>query len=109
MGETHPQLDIRCGERVSTPAGGYAEAAHITPLGIPHNGPDQPSNLLCLCPNCHRRFDSLARYIDQQDNVTEGATGEVVGSLRRHPEHLISNDHLAAHRNRALLANHAGR
>lgn len=98
-----------CGERVDTPAGGYAEAAHITPLGIPHNGPDQPSNMLCLCPNCHRRFDSLARYIDEHDNVIEGATGVLVGRLRRHPEHFISNGHLVAHRNRVLLANHTSR
>ena len=107
--EVHDWTCQMCGERVVTPAGGYAEAAHITPLGAPHNGPDQPSNMLCLCPNCHRRFDSLARYIDEHDNVIEGATGVLVGSLRRHPEHRISNDHLVAHRNRALLANHTGR
>lgn len=46
-----------CGERIDTPAGPYAEGAHIRPLGRPHDGPDDLENLLCLCPNCHVRFD----------------------------------------------------
>lgn len=29
------------------PAGFYAEAAHIRPLGRPHNGPDTKDNLIC--------------------------------------------------------------
>ncbi|WP_406603762.1 HNH endonuclease [Neolewinella aquimaris] len=27
------------------------------PLGAPHNGPEDLSNLLCLCPNYHVKFD----------------------------------------------------
>jgi putative restriction endonuclease len=49
-----------CGTRLETPAGLYAEGAHIKPLGIPHNGPDVDSNLLCLCPNHHVLFDDGA-------------------------------------------------
>jgi hypothetical protein len=33
------------------------EAAHIRPLGAPHNGPDTLDNTLCLCPNHHVLFD----------------------------------------------------
>jgi HNH endonuclease len=36
----------------------YAEAAHIKPLGKPHNGPDVAKNMLVLCPNHHLQFDS---------------------------------------------------
>lgn len=36
----------------------YVEAAHIRPLGHPHNGPDRPENMLVLCPNCHVQFDA---------------------------------------------------
>jgi hypothetical protein len=36
----------------------YAEAAHIKPLGSPHNGPDKTGNLLVLCPNHHLQFDT---------------------------------------------------
>jgi putative restriction endonuclease len=49
-----------CGTRLDTPAGPYAEGAHIKPLGVPHNGPDVESNLLCLCPNHHVLFDDGA-------------------------------------------------
>lgn len=47
----------RCGTKIVTSAGPYAEAAHIRPLGRPHDGPDVTSNVLCLCPNCHTEFD----------------------------------------------------
>jgi putative restriction endonuclease len=47
-----------CGIALETSAGLYAEAAHIKPLGQPHNGPDVESNILCLCPNHHVLFDN---------------------------------------------------
>lgn len=46
-----------CGVKIETSSGLYAEAAHIKPLGAPHNGSDSESNLLCLCPNHHVMFD----------------------------------------------------
>jgi hypothetical protein len=39
-----------CGLRLETPAGPFAEGAHVHPLGSPHNGPDLLGNVLCLCP-----------------------------------------------------------
>jgi len=35
----------------------YAEAHHIKPLGAPHNGPDIPENIICVCPNHHALLD----------------------------------------------------
>lgn len=35
----------------------YSEAAHVKPLGKPHNGPDRASNMIVLCPNHHLQFD----------------------------------------------------
>jgi predicted HNH restriction endonuclease len=32
----------------------YADAHHIVPLG--KDGLDHPNNILCVCPNCHRRL-----------------------------------------------------
>eukprot|EP01132_Coremiostelium_polycephalum_P014188 gene14188-17249_t len=46
-----------CGLRIEFNGIGYAEAAHIRPLGKPHNGKDVLGNLLCLCPNHHVMFD----------------------------------------------------
>ena len=64
-----------CGIRLVTPAGAYAEGAHIKALGTPHNGPDSKSNLLCLCPNHHVLFDDGAIAISDDLRVL-GIPGE---------------------------------
>jgi hypothetical protein len=47
-----------CGTRLAQPDGkGYSEGHHLRPLGRPHDGPDLPSNVLILCPNCHALCD----------------------------------------------------
>src|SRR5690606_24889899 len=46
-----------CGISVPTRSGGYAEGAHIRPLGMPHDGDDHPGSIICLCPNHHVMFD----------------------------------------------------
>ena len=43
----------------------YAEAHHVKPLGSPHNGPDHPGNIVCVCPNCHVKLDYGAIKIEQ--------------------------------------------
>jgi hypothetical protein len=51
---------MACGEAVVIgfdPERHYAEAAHIKPLGKPHDGPDKPGNMLVLCANHHIQFD----------------------------------------------------
>ncbi|GAB6903652.1 YDG/SRA domain-containing protein [Kineosporia succinea] len=52
-----------CGVRLEIDGKGYAEGAHIRALGKPHNGPDIPANILCLCANDHVLFDRGALYI----------------------------------------------
>lgn len=84
-----------CGIVLRTPHGPYAEAAHIQPLGRPHNGPDRTANALCLCPNCHVLFDSGAVWVDED--------GWVVGperkqKLRKAPGHEIGEEYLKYHR-----------
>lgn len=87
-----------CGTTVTTPAGDYAEAAHIRPLGSPHDGPDHPSNLLCLCPNHHVMFD-LGGFVIRDDlTLMNPTTGELLGRLHAHPDHVIERAHLAYHR-----------
>lgn len=87
-----------CGERVDTIAGPYAEAAHIRPLGAPHDGPDVLANLLCLCPNHHVMYDYGGIVIDATGRVIYVANGAIMGLLRVHPEHGIDPKHLAYHR-----------
>ncbi|WP_250297825.1 HNH endonuclease [Streptomyces sp. A 4/2] len=87
-----------CGSRVETRYSHYSEAAHIRGLGRPHNGPDQLSNLLCLCPNHHVEFDRLAIYIDEDWAVRRNATGAVDYQLKRHADHVIEQKYLRYHR-----------
>lgn len=84
-----------CGTRLETAAGPYSEAAHIRPLGIPHNGPDTLDNLLCLCPNCHVQFDGHALTVDSDATIHK--LGSSFGKLRTHLEHRINVDHLTYH------------
>ena len=35
----------------------YSEAAHIKPVGQPHNGPDRKDNMVILCPEHHLQLD----------------------------------------------------
>lgn len=35
----------------------YSEVHHIKPLGKPHNGVDVIENMICVCPNCHKKLD----------------------------------------------------
>ena len=78
-----------CGTRLEGQAGPYAEAAHIRPLGAPHDGPDTPDNILCLCPNHHVLFDH-GRLVIEEDLSLIGAEG----TLNVHPRHHINSDHL---------------
>jgi len=83
-----------CGTRLECSAGPYSEAAHIRPLGFPHNGPDTEDNILCLCPNHHVLFDNGAVFI-AEDLSLIGGEGSV---LTVHKNHHINPDHLAYHR-----------
>ncbi|MBL7262140.1 YDG/SRA domain-containing protein [Paractinoplanes lichenicola] len=87
-----------CGICIETPAGRYAEAAHIQGLGKPHHGPDLAGNILCLCPNHHVMFDTGAIYVDHGWTVRYSANDEEIGELRRMPSHVIDVTYLAYHR-----------
>ncbi len=72
----------RCGTTIESPVGRYAECAHVVPLGRPHDGLDDLSNVLCLCPNCHVSFDLGMWYI--LDDLTISPTGERLNVHRNH-------------------------
>lgn len=82
-----------CGIEITTNAGPYAEAAHIKPVGKPHNGPDRPENLLCLCPNHHLMLDKGV-YMINDDLSLLGIEGKLI----KHSEHEISIEHIRYHR-----------
>ena len=93
-----------CGNALRLPNGTrYAEAAHIRPLGLPDNGPDVASNVLCLCPNDHIRFDEGALFVDADGNVVDALSGTILGPLRTAAGHVPDLAQLAYHRRRWSL------
>jgi hypothetical protein len=83
----------------------YAEAAHIRPLGRPHNGPDHPENMLVLCPNCHIQFDSGTLAISlaskTEMRVTSPATNHPLEGrlVRTRKGHNVAAQYVDWHRN----------
>lgn len=82
-----------CRTRLECEGGPYAEAAHIRPLGRPHNGPDVLGNLLCLCPNHHVLFDKGALLIHDDFSLNGGA-----GRLHVRRDHPVDQVYLQYHR-----------
>jgi predicted restriction endonuclease len=98
--EHHEHACQVCGETIQLPTGCYAEAAHIRPLGMPHNGPDTPVNVLCLCPSDHVRFDHGALVIESDWTIRDQSSGQSLGKLRRKTAHPIDAAHIEYHRAR---------
>jgi len=83
-----------CGIRIDLNGVGYAEAAHIKPLGRPHNGSDDPGNLLCLCPNHHVMFDKKCFTINPDFSLVG-----INGKLHIHKSHIINKENILYHFN----------
>jgi putative restriction endonuclease len=83
-----------CGVVINTKSGGYAEGAHIKPLGRPHDGDDNSDNLLCLCPNHHVMFDKGCFSIQNDLSLI----GDITGILNISPKHKLETSNLAYHR-----------
>lgn len=82
-----------CSIQINTNAGPYAEAAHIKPVGKPHNGPDRPDNLLCLCPNHHLMLDKGVFMIADDLSLIG-----IEGNLTKNADHKISVEYIRYHR-----------
>jgi putative restriction endonuclease len=82
-----------CAERLNSRNGFYAEAAHIQPLGAPHQGPDVLANVLCLCPNHHVLFDFGSFSIGPGMDLLG-----LPGRLRIHKSHAVGEQFLVYHR-----------
>ena len=63
----------------------YAEAAHIKPLGAPHNGPDKPGNLLVLCPNHHLQLDRGILSLEKEVGGTRFISRDSGDPVHRKP------------------------
>ena len=88
-----------CGVALELPGGRYSEAAHIRPVGRPHNGPDTLDNILCLCPNHHVLFDRGSIWIDERSVVQPLGT-----PLRVVAVHVVGATNIEYHRTRIYKA-----
>ncbi len=86
-----------CGIALKVPGGTTSEGAHIRALKKPHNGPDTPDNVLCLCPNHHTLLDNGGIYVDESLHVRD-MNHQVIGPLRLAKGHTIDLAHLEYHR-----------
>ena len=87
-----------CGIIIEVNGVRYAEAAHIKPLGKPHNGEDTPENLICLCPNHHVMFDKGIWGI-KNDMSFIGLEGKLILNKK----HKLDNSNLEYHFNHIMI------
>ncbi|MFE8968274.1 HNH endonuclease [Streptomyces albogriseolus] len=83
----------------------YSEAAHIR--AKEDGGPDLTENLLCLCPNCHVRFDGGALVLTDDLTVVDTVKDRLGAKLKRHQWHYINPDHVRHHRHHWISRNPA--
>lgn len=86
-----------CDKLLEKPSGAIAVGAHIRALGRPHDGPDDISNLICLCPNHHAQFDAFAFYVDSINLQIKGLEGFEGKKLTLSKKHKINNDFFVYH------------
>ncbi len=75
-----------------------SEAAHIR--AREDGGPDVVENLLCLCPNCHTRFDAGALVLADDLVILDTVTGKPGQKITLHRWHFIDLQYVRHHRHR---------
>lgn len=76
------------------------ETPHIIVLTSlsPHNGPDDLSNMLCLCPNHHSQFDVFSFYIDSDNLQVKGLKEFQDRKINVSSKHKINKEFLEYHK-----------
>ncbi|MEV5104756.1 HNH endonuclease [Streptomyces massasporeus] len=89
-----------CGTVLVLPAPRHrsSEAAHIR--AREDGGPDVVENLLCLCPNCHTRFDAGALILTDDLMILDMVTGALGKKITLHRWHFIDTQYVRHHRHR---------
>lgn len=87
-------------------SGGFTvDCAHIRPLGMPHNGPDDIGNMLSLSPTAHRLLDRGCIRIDPQSLRIKLLHGNSVPHLQKllvKPNHNLVREHIAYYNSKFL-------
>jgi putative restriction endonuclease len=94
----HLNLVLQFGSDTSVQGVKYAEAAHIKPLGKPHNGNDQPGNIICSYPNHHVMLDK-GIFAIENDLTLKG----LEGILTIHQDHELDKESLEYHKEHIFI------
>lgn len=89
-----------CGKKIRLLNQDYSEAHHIRPLGDPHRGIDEWSNILILCPNHHVEYDYGAIAIDPPTKriIHIDPNNDFSGmNIRINEEHILNDEFLTYH------------
>lgn len=86
-----------CETQVRLPGRTYSEGAHIRALGQPHNGPDRPDNILCLCPVCHIQFDNGGILMNRGFRISSSLGRRLRSRLLIDASHAVSSENVAYH------------
>nr|WP_281286329.1 YDG/SRA domain-containing protein [Actinoallomurus bryophytorum] len=98
--EAHDSECQICGTFLEAPGGRrYARAVHIRGLSVPHEGPDVPENILCLCPNHSVLFELGSFTMNDDLEIIDEVSKEIVGDLRTNKKHRVGVDYIRYHRN----------
>ena len=97
-----------CRQPLETPFGRISEAAHVQGLGHPHNGPDDLGNLICLCPNHHKLFDSSSFYLTDDFEAISTISGTSLGHIYVSPDHELDLNCIKYQRGYAVSASAKG-
>lgn len=89
------------------PDGGFTiDCSHIRPLGAPHDGSDDVSNMLCLAPTMHRLFDRGCILINSSNLTIQLLHGNDSlphrAALLLDPEHPLNTENLEYYNSRVL-------
>src|SRR5262245_48782277 len=94
-----------CGKRTVigvNPSKHYSEAAHVRPVGQPHNGPDRKDNMIILCPEHHLQFDRGVLRITKRLGallIISKIPGDPLNgsALRLETPHALNHDYVSWH------------
>ena len=78
----------------------YSEAAHIKPLGKPHNGPDKIGNMLVLCPNHHLQYDwghLRLQKVSSGYQILSSNKGDPLHGMALSPKHKLDDACISWH------------
>jgi predicted restriction endonuclease len=88
-----------CGVVLQTPAGQrFTQTFYLKGLARPHQGPDDATNILCVCPTHRIQLELGSITIDDDFKVIDEISGTPCGQLNTASKHKISLEYVRYHR-----------